>query len=397
MSDASRHAMHFVAETAYGVTPNNPAFKGLRHTGTTVGAQRGSLQSAELRADRQIAHFRLGSIAVAGDASGELSFASYDDFLEAVTLGTWAPKATLAAITIAAVTASDTFTDSGSGFIVAGFQVGDLIEIAGFTTPGNNGTFLVASVAAGILGVTNPDGTAAAGITDEAAGDAVTITTLEDRVSSGVVRRSFTVLRNFTDIEATGDGEPFHIFKGVELNSLAITIDPNAIVGAVFGTNGREPDLGNAAPAGATFTAAPNTEPLDAFTGEIKLNGVAVGVISAVNFTLENGLEARPVVGSKFGLRPGVGRSNLTGQVTAYFEDSSLVRHFYDESDCELTIELPDGAGNVYVFEILRFKLTGAQPDISGQGSITIAAPFQAFMNATELNNFRIRRIPAVA
>jgi hypothetical protein len=218
---------------------------------------------------------------------------------------------------------------------------------------------------------------------------------METRLMSGVVRRSFTVLRNFTDIEATGDGEPYHTFKGVELNSLAITVDPNAIIGAVFGTNGREPGLSNTLPAGSTFIAAPNTEPLDAFTGEVKLNGVAVGVVSAANFTLENGLEARPVVGSKFGLRPGVGRSNLTGQLTAYFEDSSLVRYFYDESDCELSFEFPDGAGNSYIFEILRFKLTGAQPDISGAGSITIAAPLQAFMHEEVLNNFRIRRIPA--
>ncbi len=79
------------------------------------------------------------------------------------------PKYT--AITIAAVDSTpDTFTDSASGFVTAGFTASDLITVSGFTTPANNDTFEVDTVVAGTL-------TLAAGetLTAEIAGDTVTI------------------------------------------------------------------------------------------------------------------------------------------------------------------------------------------------------------------------------
>jgi hypothetical protein len=56
--------------------------------------------------------------------------------------------------TIAAVTGStDTFTDSGNGFVTAGFKVGDTIMVSGFATAVNNGIFTVKAVAVGVLSI----------------------------------------------------------------------------------------------------------------------------------------------------------------------------------------------------------------------------------------------------
>lgn len=53
---------------------------------------------------------------------------------------------------IAAVTGSpDSFTDSGSGFVTAGFAVGDTVMVSGFATAANNGIFTITSVAAGTI------------------------------------------------------------------------------------------------------------------------------------------------------------------------------------------------------------------------------------------------------
>lgn len=394
MSDAARHAAYYIKETNYGETPATPAFKPVRHTGMTLGVQRGSLQSEELRPDRQISDFRLGAVSVAGDIVTELSFASFDDFLEAVLMGTWAPKATKTATTLSAAAADDSFNDSASGFVTAGFSVGDLITVAGFTGDvSNNGTYRIASVAAGKITVTAPNGDAVV-LVDDAAGETVTIQTTETVLKAGTTRRSFSVLRHFSDQTA----EPYHLFKGIEFNTLALAVNPTAIVSATFGTLGRE----GAAPAenpptGSTFAAATATAPLDAFTGELKSGANVVGEVTEFSINLENGLEVRNVVGSKLTIRPSVGRSNLTGSATVYFEDASFLKKFINEEDTSLSIELPDGAGNSYIFTIPRFKFTGGQPDVSGQGSVTLAMPFQGVLDPTTGSNIIVRRIPAAA
>ena len=394
MSDAARHAAHIVAETVYGETPATPPFKRLRHTGMTLGVQRGSLQSEELRPDRQISDFRLGAVSIAGDVMTELSYGSFDDLLEATLLGTWTPKATKTAATISAANADDSFNDSANGFVVAGFGVGDLITTTGFTTPANNGTWRIASVTAGKITVTLAAGGAATAIVDEAAGAGHKVETMETVLKAGVARRSFSILRHFTDMAT----KAYHLFKGVEFNTLALAINPTAIVSAVFGTLGREGTApADTPPTGATFAAATTTAPLDAFTGQLKSGVTVVGEVTEFSINLENGLEVRNVVGSKLTIRPSIGRSNLTGSATVYFEDTSFLEKFINETDTSLSIELPDGVGNSYVFTIPRFKFTGGQPDVSGQGSITLAMPFQGILDPTTGSNIIIRRIPAAA
>ena len=396
MSDAARHAAYFVPEAVYGTTPENPAFQRIRHTGTTLGVQRGNLQSEELRPDRQINDFRLGVVTVAGDISTELSFGSLDAMLEAVLLGTWTPKATKNATTLSAQASDDSFNDSASGFITAGFQVGDRITVSGFTGDvGNNGTFLVANVAAGKLIVTDLSGDPVV-LIDDAAGESVTIETVETVLKAGTQRRSFSVLRHFTDIAASGDGKPYHLFNGVEFNTLALAINPTAIVTATFGAMGRQGVApSNTAPAGSTFTAPGSAAPLDSFTGELKEGGSVLGIVTEFTANLDNGMEARNVVGSKFTLRPSIGRSNLTGSATVYFEDASILSKFIDETETSFSIELPDGAGNSYIFEFPRIKFTSGQPDVSGQGSITLSMPFQGLFDSIKESNIVIRKIPA--
>lgn len=73
--------------------------------------------------------------------------------------------------TIAAVNSNpDTYTDSGNGFVVAGFADDDEITVSGFTTGGNNGSKTIATVAAGTITLVGGDT-----LTDESAGDEVII------------------------------------------------------------------------------------------------------------------------------------------------------------------------------------------------------------------------------
>lgn len=393
MSDSSRHNLHAVAEVTYGTTPATPAFKTLRHTGTTLGLSKETLVSEELRSDRQIVDVRHGNKQVGGDISAELSYGNFDDELEAALLGTWARKATKTAATLSAAAADDSFNDSGNGFITAGFEAGDRITVSGFTgNVANNAQYLIVTVAAGKITVTKTDGTAATNIVDDAAGESVTIVTDAYMLKAGTTRRSFSVLRDFSDITSGR----YHKFTGVEINKLDLSIVTNAMVKAVFGLIGKGLTIADTAPSGGTYTAANTNSPFDTFSGVIREAGVAIAVVTELSLVLENGLETRFVIGSDETLRPSIGRSNLNGQVTAYFEDADLLQKFIDEEESDLEFTLEDLAGNKYTFLLPRIKYNGGQPDTQGQGSITLALPIQALYDSISASQIVIYRLPAL-
>lgn len=312
MANGSRHSMRYVPEVTYGVTPATPAFKPIRHTGTTLGLSKEALQSEEIRDDRQIADFRHGAYQTAGDINAELSYGSFDELLEAVLCGTWDTDAPIA------------------------------------------GT---------------------------------------DQLKAGTTRRSFTIERFFGDLESAQ--KPYHRFTGVELNTLALQITANAMVTATFGVLGQNFATATGAISGATYASAATTSPLDSFTGTLNENGSLIAVITEIQLNIENGLEARYVVGSKASIRPSIGRSNVSGTITAYFEDSVLLDKFINETESDIEFTLPDGAGNELKFILPRIKYNGGQPDVQGEGPITLSMPFQALLDATTGTNLIIERTPA--
>lgn len=82
---------------------------------------------------------------------------------------------TITAATISAAAADNSFNDSANGFVTAGFQIGDRVNVVGFTGDVANNLFvgILTAVAAGKIEVGGTDGDV---IVDDAAGESVTIT-----------------------------------------------------------------------------------------------------------------------------------------------------------------------------------------------------------------------------
>jgi hypothetical protein len=388
MANGSRHSMRYIAESTYGTTPATPAFKPIRHTSTTLGLSKESLQSEEIRDDRQIADFRHGAYQVGGDMNIELSFASFDDLLEAVLLGTWTSTKTTGAQSFSATVG--TVVRSAGSFLTDGFAVNDVVINSGFTNAGNNGRFRISALTATVMTLTALEGQT---MVVEAAAAGRQVNSLRAILKAGTVRRSFTVERFFGDI-LTID-KPYHRFTGVEFNTLALAISANAMITGTLGVLGQNMTTDTAIVAGATYAAPTTTSPLDSFTGTLNEAGTPIAVITEIQLNVENGLEARFVVGSKASIRPSIGRSNCSGQITAYFENSLLLDKFINETESNIVFELPDGAGNKYIFTLPRIKYNGGQPDVEGEGPITLSMPFQALLNAATSTNIQIERVPA--
>jgi len=214
-----------------------------------------------------------------------------------------------------------------------------------------------------------------------------------DQLKAGTTRRSFTVERYFGDI-LTAD-KPFHRFTGVEFNTLQLQINANAMITGTIGVVGKDMVTDTAIITGATYNPATTTSPLDSFTGTLNENGTPIAVITEIQLNLDNGLDPRFVVGSKTTLRPSIGRSNVSGQITAYFENSLLLEKFINETESNIKFNLPDGAGNNLLFILPRIKYNGGQPDVQGEGPITLSMPFQALLDSTTNTNIIIERTPA--
>lgn len=309
MANGNRHEMYIVKETAYGITPGTPAFKYFRHNTTTLAQAKNTLQSEEIRPNRQLMDFRMGTGQTGGDIVSELAYTSFDDALSGLMFNPWA----------------------------------------------------------------------------------------SNKLSIGVLRQSFTIVRLFADLEGTAPNDKkYQTYVGMEFNTLALQVNTEAITQATFGMVGKAMTLSSTGPVGATYGLPDVTSAMDSFTGTITEDGVQIGVITEIQLSIENGIEPRFVVGSKQSIRPSSGRCNVTGQITAYFEDSYLLEKFINEQTSNIEFTLTDGeAGNSYKFVIPRIKYTGGQTDVSGPGAVSIPMPFQATYDATSDTTLSIERIPA--
>lgn len=213
-----------------------------------------------------------------------------------------------------------------------------------------------------------------------------------DQLKAGTTRRSFTVERYFSDL-LTAD-KPYHRYTGCEFDTLALQINANAMVTGTIGLIGQGLTTDTVEVPSSTYSAATTTSPLDSFTGTINEGGSSIAVITEMQLNLENGLGARFVVGSDETIRPSIGRSNVSGQVTAFFENATLLDKFINETESDIDFTLTDGATNSYKFILPRIKYNGAQPDVQGDGPITIALPFQALYDSTDATNLTIERTP---
>lgn len=210
-----------------------------------------------------------------------------------------------------------------------------------------------------------------------------------DRLKAGITRKFGSIMRVFGDLDA---GNTHHVFKGCEVNGFTLSVKPNAMVEATFNVIGQDLALAASAPSGSTYVAATTTSPFDSFTGTITEGGSAIAVVTELSLELKNGMESRYVVGDAQSLKPSIGRSALTGTLTAYFDNTTLFAKFVNETDSSLVFSLVDLDGNNMTFNLPLIKYTGGQPDVSGEGPVTISMPFQAVLSPTDGTNLIITR-----
>ena len=204
---------------------------------------------------------------------------------------------------------------------------------------------------------------------------------------------NYESLKKFFVTDMAGGDKKYHLHTGMEVNSLDLKIASGKLAQGTFNFVGQTLTASTIAPTGATFGSPSTTAPMDSFTGTVTEGGSANGVITELGLKIENGLNQRFVVGSRDSLRPQIGRSVVTGNLSVFFETSTLLDKFLADTASSLVFTLQSGAKS-YSFNLPNLKYTSGQAEVQGEGAIMVPMSFQAVYSSGDSTQLAVTRVP---
>lgn len=266
MVDTSQTRLAYITEATWGTTPATPAFQNSRFTGEAVNPNIENAVSDEIRADRNIPDL----VQVGSDAGGtvdiELSYGSFDDWLESLMYNAWATNV----------------------------------------------------------------------------------------LKNGNIEKSFTLEKTFE----AGTTDQFHRYTGMVANGLTLAMQTNQIVTGSFEFMGKGLSVAQAIITGATYTAVNANPVINAASNfaSLTMTGVTGPELTALNINITNNLRGQKVLGSVDNRAIGTGRFEVTGDLTAYFENEEMFDLFLAGTGADLSFQLGGASSKNYVFNLANIK-----------------------------------------
>ena len=306
MSESNRTRLAYIKEATWNTTPASPELTALRITGESLVHNIENITSSEIRSDRNVTALINTMYSSGGGFNFEFTAGTFD----------WMLAAAL-------------FADPGANSSLNGWW-------------------------------TDPDSSAGT-----------------DTIINGITEHSFSIER------AHLDKDEYFMFTGMIPNTFNLTVSAGAIVTGSFdfmgGLNANVDSSGTGVIQQSTYdessstfpTAAPTTDPFNGVgnVGTIKEGGSLLSGIylSEISFSLANNLRALPALGYNTAIDVAAGKCDVTGSITAYFEDDSLYDKFVRSSDTSLEFTLTDQAGNYYTFLFPKVRYESDTVNAGGQ------------------------------
>ena len=200
-----------------------------------------------------------------------------------------------------------------------------------------------------------------------------------------------TAPKYFSIEDYAADIDQARLFTGCSVNTLAVSLAPNAMVTGTFGIVGKDMTISATE---KTQDAATGAAPFDAYSGDLEIGGSVAAIVTAMDFTLTNGFAPTFVVGDDSAPSLEVGDAVVEGTLSAYFEDAALLNRFINETETSLKVTVGDNEGtpNTMEFFFPRCKINSADVGVDGPTSRIISLTFVALRDDTEETNLRITR-----
>ncbi|TGT76713.1 MULTISPECIES: phage tail tube protein [unclassified Mesorhizobium] len=215
-------------------------------------------------------------------------------------------------------------------------------------------------------------------------------------LKNGILAQAAT-LEYFYEQGAT---DTFIRFRGTRFNTLDLSLRPRQSVSAAWGIMGiGSPTPTNAILSGATYANPTTTEVFNAGLNVAALDFTGITnapKIQALTCRINNNIYPVDVVSQYEPYAHGLGRFEVTGSITALFENLDTYQAILDHTDVTIGFTLTDGAGNSEAWSIPTCKLIDGGPANPGNNQpVVLEVPFQAKYNAGSAASLSITRTPA--
>lgn len=385
----------YCPESTFGVAPSagSGSAKTLRRVTTSLSGNKDSYQSAEARPDLQIADMRHGTKRPGGGIESELSNVAFDDLLEALLRGTWASGVTTLAATYTTIAAANTsgtvgaagsigtLTWAASDPVAQGFRLGDVVRLigAGFGATNTSTNFRIISFG----GASNRTISVTPSPAVVAATAGTSMGVQGKKLAVGTQTRSFTMEQSYPDIDVS------ELFTGMRVGSGAIRMPPNGLCTLGLGFMGQDFSVLDAANA-PYFTSPAVQSTAGLFSGPqgaLRVGGVEQGVITGLDINIDLGLDAPAVVGRTTVPDIFYGQFRMSGNVSFFLQDKTLLNQFVNENEIDIVAYMPANMAapeDFLCFNAQRVKLGGATKTVGASSGVVVSCPYTALLaNAT--------------
>lgn len=305
MVSSSQTRVAYVAESTYGTTPATPTLLIQRFVSESLNANIENIVSNEIRSDRNVADLIQVGQNAGGNVDFELSYGSFDNWLESVMYNTWSTNV----------------------------------------------------------------------------------------LKNGNTQKAFTIEKTFE----AGATDQYHRFTGCVANTLSLSIRAAQIVTGSFGFLAKGFSSAQTAISGSSYTAANTNDVINAASNfaSLAVTGVTGSPeITALDLNITNNLRQQQVVGSIDSRGLGTGRFEVTGSMTAYFENEELYELFLNGTAADLTFELGGASSKKYEFVIGNLKFeTGRVVAGGNDQDVMVELTFRGLYDGTD-NTLQITRTP---
>ena len=373
-------------QTAPGTKATASGAQVLRRTSSGIELKKNTFQSNEIRTDYQVADFRHGSKFVEGPISGEISPATYKDFMAAAVRKDFVPGSSIASLTLTTAGSGPTYTITRStgSWITDGVKAGDIVRVTAGLAAGNlNKNYLVASLTATVLTVYVLNGTS---ISAQSAIASCTLSVTGKKTFTPQTSHTsdyFTIEQWYGTSVAMSEQ-----FYDCKVNTMDVQIPASGMATCSFGFLGRNLDIGSAAYF-TSPTAATTSGVMAGANGLLIVGGASVGNVTSMNFTLNGSMTKEDVVGANSTPDVFSGSVLVSGQMTILLENDTYMQMFEDETEASVTMTLTatTAANSDFVsFTMPRIKVGGNSKD-DGQKGIVQTVPFTALLNTNSATN----------
>lgn len=372
----------YKAESTWNTAAGTSGAQRLRRVAADLNLKKDTFESNEIVTTYQRNDFRHGLRRVEGSINGELSPATYKDFIQAAVRRAFAAitATTSVALTIAGSGPTYTVTRGTGSFLTDGYKVGYVVRLSvGSLNAANiSKNLLIVDLTATIATVMPLNGVALVA-EGPISGCTVTATGKTTYVPiTGHTDTSFSIEQFYNDLTLS------ELYTGCKVDQLDIGLPPSGMASIGIKLLG-----GDVTTASSAYFSSPTNETttgiLAGVNGILAVQGSKVATLTGLNFSIKGNMSGEAVIGSTTYADITEGMVMIDGSFTALFDSATMRDYFINETEISIIAALtasPAAAADFMTFSFPRVKVGGADKS-DGQKSLVQTLPFTALYNST--------------